>query len=293
MTRIVCRMMSRRSRWAARSALAGVLLTLAAANTGGQTPTGIRDWDDGVKYARGQSVVPVFEGWVPNPDGTYSLVFGFWNRNWEETVYLPIGPENRIEPGGPDRGQPTVFTPRRGKNLFEIVVPKDFGNKEIVWTLTTRGKTEKAYGALVNQEVLTRRMVMAGGSLTAAAAAGNDDVGNESDPNKPPSITIDPVQPLTAPAPVTLTAAVSDDGVGAPPGATTRKTMRVVWSLYRAPTAAAFERSGNENDAQLAPTGGKATTMLRFKAPGTYVIRATATDVGGLATNKDVTVVVR
>ena len=69
--------------------------------------------------------------------------------------------------------------------------------------------------------------------------------------------------------------------------------MRVVWSLYRAPTAAAFERSGNENDAQLAPTGGKATTMLRFKAPGTYVIRATATDVGGLATNKDVTVVVR
>src|SRR5439155_4585231 len=123
----------------------------------------------------------------------------------------------------------------------------------------------KAYGALVNQEVLTRRMVMAGGSLTAAAAAGNDDVGNESDPNKPPSITIDPVQPLTAPAPVTLTAAVSDDGVGAPPGATTRKTMRVVWSLYRAPTAAAFERSGNENDAQLAPTAGKPRRCSRSK----------------------------
>jgi hypothetical protein len=286
-------MMSSRFRWACYG-LASVLLTLgAASSTGGQTPTGIRDWDDGVKYARGQSVVPVFEGWVPNPDGTFSLIFGFWNRNWEETLFLPIGPDNRIEPGGPDRGQPTVFTPRRGKNLFEIVVPRDFGNKEIVWTLTTRGKTEKAYGALVNQEVLTRRMVMAGGSLSAAAAAGNDDVGNESDPNKPPSVVIDPVQPVNSPGAATLIATISDDGVGGPPGTTTRKTLRVAWSLYRAPAAVTFERPGSENDALLPPTGGKASTTVRFKAPGNYVVRATATDVGGLAINKDVTVVVK
>ena len=103
-------------RWAAY-ALVGVLLPLAANDSSGQTPGSIRDWDDGVKYARGQSVVPVFEGWVRNPDGAFSLIFGFWNRNWEETVFIPIGPENRIEPGGPDRGQPTVFTPRDRKSV--------------------------------------------------------------------------------------------------------------------------------------------------------------------------------
>jgi hypothetical protein len=184
----------------ARYAIVGVLLALGAArDTASQIPAGIRDWDDGVKYDRGQGVVPVYEGWVPNPDGTFSLIFGFWNRNWEETVFIPIGPANRIEPGGPDRGQPTVFAPRRGRNLFEIVVPKDFGNKEVVWTLTRNGKTEKAFGALVSQEALTRRMVMAGGVLSANAAAGNDDVGDETDPNKPPSISIDPVQPVALP----------------------------------------------------------------------------------------------
>lgn len=287
---IVNRMMRSGFRWM-RYALLGVLLALgAASDTGGQTPGGIRDWDDGVKYARGQSVVPVYEGWVPNRDGTFSLIFGFWNRNWEETVFIPIGPENRIEPGGPDRGQPTVFTPRRGKNVFEIVVPKDFGNKEVVWTLTKGGRTEKAFGALVNQEVLTRRMVMAGGSLAANAAAGNDDVGDEADPNKPPSVTIDPVQPVAVPGPATLVAAVSDDGVGGTRGGGARGTVRVAWSLYRGPNFVAFERAGDE---AFGPTGGRATTTVRFKAPGTYVLRATATDVGGLAINKDVTVVVK
>src|SRR5438132_4683632 len=149
----------------------------------------IRDTDDGIKYARGQDVVPVFEGWVTNPDGTYGLVFGSWNRNWEENMSIPIGPDNRIEPGPQDQGQPTFFYPRRGKNLFEITVPKDFGKKEVVWTIISRGKTEKAFGALVPQEFLTRRMVLAGGSLTDQAAAGNDDQGDERDTNKQRSIT--------------------------------------------------------------------------------------------------------
>ncbi len=272
-------------------ALAAVLPALGSAPAiNGQTPGGIRDWDDGIKYARGQSVVPVYEGWIPNADGTFSLVFGFWNRNWEETIFIPIGPENRIEPGGPDRGQPTVFTPRRGKNLFEIVVPKDFGSKEVVWTLTRNGKTERAFGALVKQEVLTRRMVMAGGVLAANAAAGNDDVGNESDPNQPPSITIDPVAPVAVPGPATLVAVVSDDGLGGTRGKTARPAMKVDWSLYRGFTFVTIERSG---ESVLAPTGGKVTATARFAAPGTYVVRATATDAGGLASHADVVVVAK
>jgi hypothetical protein len=249
-----------------------------------------RDWDDGIKYARGQNIVPVFEGWVANPDGTFSLIFGFWNRNWEETVFIPVGPDNRIEPGGPDRGQPTVFTPRRGKNSFEIVVPKDFGKGEIVWTINSRGKTEKAYGALVNQEVLTRRMVLAGGSLSANAAAGNDDVGDEADPNKPPTVAIDPVPPTTVPGPATVVAAVNDDGRVAAGRGQKVRPVSVAWSLYRGPAVVSFDPAGPD---VLTPTGGKATTKVRFKTPGTYVLRATATDAGGLAISKDVTVIVK
>jgi hypothetical protein len=66
--------------------------------------------------------------------------------------------------------------------------------------------------------------------------------------------------------------------------------VRLAWSLYRGPNFVTFERAGGE---ALGPTGGKATATVRFKTPGTYVLRATATDAGGLAINKDVTVVVK
>ena len=103
---------------------AGLLLALSAAmSAGGQGQAVIRDTDDGVKYKSGQNVVPAYEGWVPNPDGTFSLVFGYFNRNWEEEMFIPVGPDNHIDPGGPDRGQPTYFAPRRGKSVFEIIVP--------------------------------------------------------------------------------------------------------------------------------------------------------------------------
>jgi hypothetical protein len=99
-------------------------------------------------YARGQSIAPAYEGWERNDDGSFNLVFGYMNRNWEEIIDLPIGPENTIEPGGADRGQPTHFFPRRNRFVFKIRVPADFGDRELVWTLTSNGQTERAYATL-------------------------------------------------------------------------------------------------------------------------------------------------
>ena len=96
----------------------------------------------------GQDVVPVYEGWEQNQDGSFNVVFGYFNRNWEEELDVQPGPDNNIEPGGPDQGQPTHFLPRRNRFLVRVHVPKDFGNKEVVWTLTTRGKTTRAYATL-------------------------------------------------------------------------------------------------------------------------------------------------
>ena len=113
-----------------------------------------------VVYSSGQTVAPAYEGWEENPDGTFDLVFGYFNRNLDERLDVPIGPQNEIQPGGPDRGQPTHFLPRRSRFLFRVKVPKDFGNKELVWSLTTHGRTEKAYATLKPEYVLDNVIVM-------------------------------------------------------------------------------------------------------------------------------------
>jgi hypothetical protein len=266
--------------------LAAVTLLAGATSVSGQLP-GIREWDDGVKYARGQNVVPVFEGWVTNPDGTFSLVFGYFNRNWEESVFIPVGPDNKIEPGDLDRGQPTAFSPRRDRNKFEIVVPKDFGNKEVVWSLTSRGKTEKAFGVLVGPQVLTRRMVLA----NTGRDFSDDDTGDEQSTNVPATIAIDPVATVTRSQTASVTATVTDDGTlprGYAFGRRSAREMRVVWTTYRGPAMAEFAPGTSTLEAK----GGKTATSATFPVPGNYTLRATVTDVGGYVANKDVTVVV-
>src|SRR5271167_3207426 len=87
------------------------------------------------------NVTGAFEGWFKNPDGSFSLLLGYFNRNLKEDLDLPIGPKNRIEPGGPDQGQPTHFLPMRQWGVFTVTVPKDFGSKKLTWTLTVNGVT--------------------------------------------------------------------------------------------------------------------------------------------------------
>src|SRR5206468_5318616 len=83
----------------------------------------------------GQSITGAFEGWFKNPDGSFSLLLGYYNRNQKQEIDIPIGPDNRIEPGGPDRGQPTHFLTGRQWGLFVVRVPADFGDNKITWTL--------------------------------------------------------------------------------------------------------------------------------------------------------------
>ena len=100
-------------------------------------------------YHSGQQVWPAFEGWEQNEDGTFNLVFGYMNENWADEPDVPIGPDNSFSPGAADQGQPTHFLPRRNRFIFRVKVPKDFGDKELVWTLTTAaGKPQKAFGSL-------------------------------------------------------------------------------------------------------------------------------------------------
>jgi hypothetical protein len=115
------------------AALAAVLL-VGAARPSAQLP------GEPIKES-GLSVTGAFEGWYPNPDGSYSVLVGYFNRNSKQTFDIPVGLNNRIEPGGPDQGQPTHFLPRRQWGVFTITVPKDFGKNKLTWTLVSNGQT--------------------------------------------------------------------------------------------------------------------------------------------------------
>ena len=245
-----------------------------------------------VQYATGQNVAPVFEGWERNPDGSYNMVFGYLNRNYDEEVDIPVGPENSISLGGEvygDKGQPTHFYPRRQRFLFRVVVPKDWDKKEkVVWTLTSRGRTDQAKGWLqpeweLNQDVIVENL-----------GGGVPDPGN-----KPPSVATEDSASVTLPAALTLTATATDDGLPKPyrrsPSNPDRdaqprrpRGVQIKWIQYRGPGRVTFEP-----DASPVVHGEPVTlkTQAKFSAPGAYVLRVSAYD-GQLLTTRDVTVTV-
>ena len=161
-------------------------------------------------YNSGQTVSPGYEGWEENPDGSFNFLFGYMNRNWQEELDVPIGPENILEPGGPDLGQPTHFLPRRNRFVFKVHVPKGWGDKEMIWTLTTRGKTEKAYATL-RLDSKVDDVVKA--SETGALGAGTSSP--EVRANKSPVVTLDGERQRNVKVgqPLSLVARVTDDGV--------------------------------------------------------------------------------
>jgi hypothetical protein len=275
-------------------ALRALRSSLAAVLHAQQLPTELPS----TKFSSGQDVVPYFEGWIRNPDGTFDLVFGYFNRNWKEELAIPAGPDNIVEPGGPDRGQPTYFLPRRQGWIFRVRVPKDFGKQVVTWTIKANGKTEKAYGELLPVEEITERIVMTRGNLNPG----------DSDPNKAPVIAIAPLPSAAIGAPVALSALVTDDGLPKPrvpvqraPTATdaTRiqaqanssapvrpRGLGVTWIQLRGPAKVVLEPAGFTPVAD-----GKAGVTERFSERGTYVLRATASD-GSLSTRADITIAV-
>jgi hypothetical protein len=163
-----------------------------------------------LSYSKGQTASPAYEGWEKNADGSFNLMFGYMNSNWEEEFDVPIGPQNNVEPGGPDQGQPTHFFPRRNRFVFRVHVPKDFGEKEMVWTLVTHGKTLKAYGTL-RQDYFLDNMVFT--SETGAIGAGVSTP--EIRRNQPPVLEAagDRVRTVKLGEVLTLSAHVTDDGI--------------------------------------------------------------------------------
>jgi hypothetical protein len=240
-----------------------------------------------LRHWTGQSVAPVYEGYDVNPDGSFNLWFGYMNRNYEEELDLPVGDANKFEPPsvqtGADRGQPTHFSIRRHKDAFKVVVPKNFGDQTLVWSLTSHGQTEKVVAAVKSVWMIDRMRTTRGGNIETINS------------NTPPVVHVEPVGSISADGVAALNVSATDDGLplrnGRPIG------MTVEWAKYRGPGAVTFA------PAKSKIADGKASAKVSFSEPGEYILQAVVDDGSGeLAgnfgyhccwTNVEVKVVVR
>jgi hypothetical protein len=256
-------------------------------------------------YLTGQNIAPVFEGWQPNQDGTIDLVFGYFNRNLDEELDIPIGPNNSLEPGGPDQGQPTHFRPNRNKFVFNVAVPKDFGKNELVWTITANGKTERAYATLKPDYIINKAIVMRGyagffGTNPAELA------------NEPPTLDVegDPRRTVKVGETLELMTIVRDQDEipkaspsPAKLGRVSALGLRVSCFVYRGAGKVRFdpeqfrEYQDTRTDSPWAPgwrpppipPDGRVQVAATFATPGEFVLRVMAHD-GALATTRDISV---
>lgn len=230
----------------------------------------------------GQSITGAFEGWYSNPDGTSTILVGYFNRNLQQELDIPIGPNNKIEPGPADQGQPTHFLPGRQWGVFTITVPKDFGEKRLNWTIVANGKPT-VIPLDVNPLYIVSPFVDAGG-------------------NTPPFIGFDPtVKPMWGPprdisrsfttsvaSPLELPVWVADDAKN--PYSMGKLPIPVVlltWSKFRGPGDVKFSSAKPrvEEMPWKAPSPavftGKASTTATFSEPGEYVLEIVANDWSG------------
>jgi hypothetical protein len=264
---------------------------------------------------------------MPNVDGTFTMYFGYMNSNWLQEFDVPIGPDNNIEPGGPDQGQPTHFYPRRNPFLFTIKVPKDLGSKELIWTLTANGKTEKAYASLktdyqIDAQVIStevggdfgslrdelrtnippklevqgekRRAVRVGEAVALAVFAADPDNLPARRETRPPANPANIANLIYRPP----SSIVASSGPG----------LRFSWTVYRGKASAVLftpDQMKTWTDTRaygnspwsppytipVPPADNMWTATATFAEPGTYVLRGVASD-GSLFTYENITVTV-
>ena len=184
---------------------------------------------------KGAPLWAAYEGWNSNADGSTNYIFGYMNDNWGGEIRVPIGENNFFSPGEADRGQPTVFLPRRNRYTFTITVPADWGDREVVWTLNANGNVSAAHTSK-HQDFFIDKVIISsdGGSLgvgrttpevyvneapTVAIVDGNEPskaVGEQ----RPPGYLGGQPGPATHSVrvgePLTLRAHLADDGIPRP-----------------------------------------------------------------------------
>ena len=233
-------------------------------------------------HQTGQGVTAAFEGWYPNPDGSSTILIGYYNRNLKEPLDIPVGPNNRVEPGGPDRGQPTHFLTGRQWGVFTIKVPKDFGDRKITWTIVANGKTASVPFSLNPLWVISPMTEATGNTPPFIGFA-------DSGPFvQGPPAGIAKTMEATAGSALPLNVWVSDDGKVPPAFEAFAKMIPMVsltWLKFRGPGDVAFgaAKPKVEKTEFKAPASyaAKSSTTATFSEPGDYLLEVVANDISG------------
>jgi hypothetical protein len=265
----------------AAGALAAVLMGLTGAPLDAQLPPELRDYPLAQRHDSGDIVAPFFDGWIANGDGSVTMIFGFMNRNREELVDIPLGPDNYMSPARFDGAQPTHFpiynrrglTGIRERGAFAVTVPADMAGTEVVWTLSHAGHTYSVPGRATSTAYEMSRGKRARGSLSPAIRFS---------PDGPESVDREGVMAdrVTVPVgtPVVLSALVQDRGERAPyRTAMDLFPVGTTWILHQGPAAIEFEpmraQVEPETDGEGGQAWGRATTTATFTEPGQYIVR--------------------
>jgi len=217
----------------------------------------------------GGTVTPAFEGWYRNADGTYSLSFGYLNRNSAESVDVPVGEKNFVSPGPQNQGQPSHFETRRHWGVFAVTVPADFGTKKVTWTLTFRGQTYAIPGSLRAEWEIDAIQGEASADNTPPAVSFE---AGGSAARGPLGVTAGPLT-IGVGRPLVIHAIVKDDA-RAEPVAKSAAPVTLAWFKHQGPGEISFAPAA----ARLEPTGGSSTTSVTFSQPGEYLLRVRAND---------------
>ena len=237
----------------------------------------------------GASITGAFEGWYPTPDGSRTFLVGYLNRNADQPLDIPIGPNNRIEPGGPDLGQPTHFLPGRRHGVFSITVPRDFTSPDqrLTWTIVANGQTT-VIPIRLHPDYLISPFVDVAVKNTPPVVRFEE---NGRSIQGPVALLSGAAPRTTAiGSPLSLPVFANDDAkyasgtmalpVKPPP------PVRLAWSKYRGPGRVTFDNPQPPLDVLSGggvntPFRGKSITTARFSEPGEYVLHVTALDYSG------------
>ncbi len=234
--------------------------------------------------ATGRTVTPAYEGWYENADGTYSLSFGYFNRNTDEILEIPLGSDNMVEPASLPQNQPTRFEEGRHWGTFVARVPADFGDQEVTWTLKMRGQTFAVPGHLHPDWRIDALREGAHGNTPPVLKFEQD--GPEVVGPGGSNLVFGPLRGSVG-EPVEITVYANDDGGGRSLGGFggfgrggARALATLTWFKHQGPGDVAFaEASHRVMEADVPAVNG-----VTFGAPGEYVIRIRATESSGAAT---------
>ena len=262
--------------------LTGLLIT---APLHAQLPERLRDFPLATVGATGEAVAPMFNGWIRNEDRSITFIFGFANQNREGIVDVPLGPDNKLEPAQFDGVQPTHFPVyNRGgfvgiqeRGAFGVTVPADMADTEVIWTLSSGGKTYSIPGRATSPAYELSAAEAAAGSLRPAIRL---EEGGEESTNEV-GIFAEPKTVSVGEA-ITLSAQIQDRGIRyGYEGVEPYYAPGSEWLLHQGPAIPEIEasrisgrkRAQEDPDSNTINKWYDVSTEISFPEPGEYMIR--------------------